>query len=118
MTHIDGTAGGFRTRLDAEHTAMVDTIAVLGGDDSRTAAVHRIVAEHHAGLMRASGRSADELARLAKYSTAAASSPAGAVDGGQGATRPPAPTIDTHRWPTAHVHLDGGSCVFGDRCGR
>ena len=155
MTHIDGTTGGFRTRLDADTTAMVDTIAALGGVESRTAALHRIVAEHHAGLMRATGRSADELARLAKNSTAAASSPAGAVDGGQGATRPPAPTIDraavrgdlladlaeaeerlargewldgdvvvvAHEIPwtrpvPAHVHLDGGSCVYGDRCGR
>lgn len=93
MTRIDGTDTGFRTRIDADTTAMVDTIAALGGDGSRTAALHRIVAEHHAGLMRASGRSADELARLAKNSTAAEPSPAGAVDGGQGATRPPAPTI-------------------------
>jgi len=42
------------------------------------------------------GRSRGELVALAvdaMFSTAAAPSPAGAVDGGQGATRPPAPTI-------------------------
>ena len=41
------------------------------------------------------GRSRGELVALAvdaMFSTAAAPSPAGAVDGGQGATRPPAPT--------------------------
>ena len=116
MTAIDGTTTGFRTRLDADATAMVDTIAGLGGDASRVAALHRIVAEHHAGLMRTSGRSADELAHLAMFSTAAAPSPAGAVDGGQGATRPPAPTI--YRHPLVHIHHGSGECVFGDRCGR
>ena len=124
MTAIDGTTTGFRTRLDADATAMVDTIAGLGGDASRVAALHRIVAEHHAGLMRTSGRSADELAHLAMFSTAAAPSPAGAVDGGQGATRPPAPTdatggiTATVLRPVPHAHLYNGPCVYGDRCGR
>lgn len=43
------------------------------------------------------GRTRGELVALAvdaMFSTAAAPSPAGAVDGGQGATRPPAPTVD------------------------
>jgi hypothetical protein len=65
------------------------------------------------------GRTRGELVALAvdaMFSTAAAPSPAGAVDGGQGATRPPAPTI--YRHPIAHIHHGSGECVFGDRCGR
>ena len=72
------------------------------------------------------GRSRGELVALAvdaMFSTAAAPSPAGAVDGGQGATRPPAPTdaqeVVLYRHPLVHVHLpDHATCVFGDRCGR
>lgn len=97
MTTIDGASTGFRTRLDAAATAKLDTIAALGGDETRCGALHRIVDEHHAALQRSTGRSADELERLAvdaEDSAAAAPSPAGAVDGGQGATRPPAPTVD------------------------
>ena len=65
------------------------------------------------------GRSRGELVALAvdaMFSTAAAPSPAGAVDGGQGATRPPAPTI--YRHPIAHIHHSSRTCVYGDRCGR
>lgn len=67
------------------------------------------------------GRSRGELTALAvaaMFSTAAAPSPAGAVDGGQGSTRPPAPTIPT---PLPHVHLEDVhtyACFFGDRCGQ
>ena len=44
------------------------------------------------------------------------------VETGQGTSRRPAPTIlqevVIHHHPLVHVHLDGGSCVFGDRCGQ
>lgn len=119
MTTIDGTANGFRTRLDATATAMLDTIAALAGDGSRCAALHRIVAEHHAGLMRATGRSAAELVRLAEIATSVDGGVPilgrPGVDAGQGVTRPPAPT--TFHRPVPHAHL-GGPCLFGDRCGR
>ena len=68
------------------------------------------------------GRTRGELVALAvdaMFSTAAAPSPAGAVDGGQGATRPPAPTIaPLYRHPIAHIHHSSRTCVYGDRCGR
>lgn len=73
------------------------------------------------------GRTRGELVALAvdaMFSTAAAPSPAGAVDGGQGATRPPAPTdatggiTPTVLRPVPHAHLYNGPCVYGDRCGR
>lgn len=34
------------------------------------------------------------------------------METGQGTSRRPAPTIPPH------VHLDGGPCVYGDRCGQ
>jgi len=68
------------------------------------------------------GRTRGELVALAvdaMFSTAAAPSPAGAVDGGQGATRPPAPTVaPLYRHPIAHIHHGSGECVFGKDCGR
>ena len=68
------------------------------------------------------GRTRGELVALAvdaMFSTAAAPSPAGAVDGGQGATRPPAPTdAPLYRHPIAHIHHSSRTCVYGDRCGR
>lgn len=65
------------------------------------------------------GRTRGELVALAvdaMFSTAAGLTGAGAVDGGQGATRPPAPTI--HRHPLVHIHHGTGQCVFGEDCGR
>lgn len=108
MTHIDGTRAPGTLLLDGA------TLDYLDGESLRT------------------GRSPAELVRLIVTADAIARADAEiatSVDGGvpslgrpgvvagQGVTRPPAPT--TFHRPIPHVHLlDGGPCLFGDRCGR
>ena len=105
MSAIDTSLGSLRLRLDASHHAMLRDIRDHGGDESLSAALHRVVAERHAALF--SARSVD----------AGASQPERPEGGpGQGEAQPPAPTI--YRHPLVHVHHGHGRCVFGEECSR
>ena len=100
MTRIDGDPGRWRTWLPGVAQQPANELATQRGV-TVPQLLASLIAEAH------------------ENAAAAGASPAGAVDGGQGATRPPAPTIaPLYRHPIAHIHHSSRTCVYGDRCGR
>ena len=128
MTTIDGTQGAYRLTLDAHTSVIVNNLAVRTG--MAPAEVVRL-------LVAAAN---DNLAPLVDAGNMTPGSPGdGRGAGGVVATPAPVPfsPVDllteleaspgranpTHAAPVSHaapvhVHLGGGPCVYGERCGQ
>jgi len=102
MTTIDGTQGAYRLTLDAHTSVIVNNLAVRTG--MAPAEVVRL-------LVAAAN---DNLAPLVDAGNMTPGSP-GDGQGAGGVAATPAPV--SHAAP-AHVHLGGGPCVYGERCGQ